>query len=67
LGLYGKIRIHLANLMNIVPEDELKFVWVMDFPMFEIEDGRTKALHHPFTMPKLNSEGKLEFDDIEAY
>ncbi len=61
----GRFRIHLANLMNIVPEDEFKFVWVMDFPMFEIEDGRTKALHHPFTMPKLNSEGKLEFDDIE--
>ncbi len=41
----GRFRIHLANLMNIVPEDEFKFVWVMDFPMFEIEDGRTKALH----------------------
>jgi len=28
----GRFRIHLANLMNIVPEDEFKFVWVMDFP-----------------------------------
>jgi len=25
---------------------------VVDFDMFEIEDGKVKALHHPFTIPK---------------
>jgi len=40
-------------------------LWVTDFPMFEEEDGKIKALHHPFTMPKTNTEGKIEFDDIE--
>ncbi|HHD80783.1 MAG TPA: aspartate--tRNA ligase, partial [Campylobacterales bacterium] len=35
------------------------------FPMFEEEDGKVKALHHPFTMPKTDENGKINFDDIE--
>jgi aspartyl-tRNA synthetase len=65
LDYMGRFRLYLAELMDIINKDEYKFVWVVDFPMFEVEDGKVKALHHPFTMPKLNSEGKLEFDDIE--
>jgi aspartyl-tRNA synthetase len=39
--------------MNMVPENESRFVWVTDFPMFE-KDAKTGALgavHHPFTSP----------------
>jgi aspartyl-tRNA synthetase len=56
----GRFRIYLAEIMEIIPEDVFEFLWVMDFPMFEVEDGRVKALHHPFTQPK-----SLDFDDIE--
>jgi len=56
----GRFRIYLAETMDIIPEDTFEFLWVMDFPMFEVEDGRVKALHHPFTQPK-----SLDFDDIE--
>ncbi len=52
LDYMGRFRIYLAELMDIIPQDEFKFVWVVDFPMFEIEDGKVKALHHPFTMPR---------------
>jgi aspartyl-tRNA synthetase len=52
LDYMGRFRIYLAELMNIIPEDEFEFVWVVDFDMFELEDGKLKALHHPFTMPK---------------
>ena len=52
LDYMGRFRIYLAELMDIIPQDEFRFVWVVDFPMFEIEDGKVKALHHPFTMPK---------------
>jgi aspartyl-tRNA synthetase len=65
LDYMGRFRLYLADLMEIVDKDEYRFVWIMDFPMFEVEDGKVKALHHPFTMPKLNSDGKLEYDDIE--
>jgi aspartyl-tRNA synthetase len=59
----GRFRIYLANLMDIVPEDRYEFVWVVDFPMFEVVDGKIKALHHPFTMPKSIEE---DIEDIES-
>ncbi|MBY0540958.1 MAG: aspartate--tRNA ligase [Campylobacterales bacterium] len=64
----GRFRLFLANEMNIVPTDALEFLWVVDFPMFEVEDGRTKALHHPFTMPKsLEDTSDLEAIESIAY
>ena len=65
LDYMGRFRVHLANLMGIVPKDKFEFVWITDFPMFEKEDGKIKALHHPFTMPKRDENGKISFDDIE--
>ncbi len=56
----GRFRIYLAEIMDIIPKDVFEFLWVMDFPMFEVEDGRVKALHHPFTQPK-----SLDYEDIE--
>jgi aspartyl-tRNA synthetase len=38
--------------MDIIPQNRFEFVWVVDFDMFEVEEGELKALHHPFTMPK---------------
>lgn len=52
LDYMGRFRIFLAEAMNIIPKDQFEFVWVVDFEMFEVENGRVKALHHPFTMPK---------------
>jgi len=60
LDYMGRFRIYLAELMDIIPKDTFEFLWVMDFPMFEVEDGKVKALHHPFTQPK-----SLDFEDIE--
>ncbi len=59
----GRFRIFLAEQMDIIPQNEFKFVWVTDFEMFESEDGKLKALHHPFTMPKdLNAN----IEDMES-
>ncbi len=66
LDYMGRFRIFLAEheKMNLIDNDRFEFVWVVDFPMFEIEDGRVKALHHPFTMPRdLNHE---HVEDIES-
>lgn len=56
----GRFRIYLAETMDIIPKDTFEFLWVMDFPMFEVEEGKVKALHHPFTQPK-----SLDYEDIE--
>jgi len=61
----GRFRIYLAEIMEIIPEDKFEFLWVMNFPMFEVEDGKTKAMHHAFTMPETDENGKLVYDDIE--
>ena len=52
LDYMGRFRIFLAEQMNIIPKDVFEFVWVVDFEMFEVDGGKVKALHHPFTMPK---------------
>ena len=61
----GRFRLFLANEMNIIPENVYKFLWVVDFPMFEVEDGRTKALHHPFTMPNVEKYDLDKIEDLE--
>jgi aspartyl-tRNA synthetase len=62
----GRFRIFLAEheKLNLADPDVFNFSWVVDFPMFEIEDGRVKALHHPFTMPKDLKHEHVE--DIES-
>lgn len=60
LDYMGRFRIYLAETMEIIPKGTFEFLWVVDFPMFEVEDGRVKALHHPFTQPK-----SLDYEDIE--
>jgi len=60
LDYMGRFRIYLAEIMEIIPQDTFEFLWVMDFPMFEVEEGKVKALHHPFTQPKT-----LDYEDIE--
>ena len=66
LDYMGRFRIFIAEheKMNLIDKDAFEFVWVVDFPMFEVEDGRVKALHHPFTMPK--DTDKEDVEDIES-
>ena len=65
----GRLRIFIAEheKMNLVDKNRFEFVWVVDFPMFEVEDGRVKALHHPFTMPKDTDKDDVEEIDSIAY
>ena len=65
LDYMGRFRLFLAEQMDIIPEDAFEFLWVVDFPMFETVDGRTKALHHPFTMPK-SLDDVSDLEDIES-
>ncbi len=48
-AVLGGLRIELGQ-----PEghDDLQFLWVTDFPVFEVTgEGRLAAAHHPFTAP----------------
>ena len=59
----GFLRRRIAGLMGLLDDDQFNFLWVVDFPMFEQdEDGNLKAMHHPFTQPKLEELDKLDTD-----
>ncbi len=49
----GHLRLHLGRELGLIDDDVFTFLWVTDFPMFERdeEEGRWKAVHHPFTRP----------------
>ena len=49
----GAVRTYIADLKELVPEDEFNLLWVTEFPLLEydLEDDRYYARHHPFTRP----------------
>ncbi|OAJ34891.1 aspartate--tRNA ligase [Piscirickettsia salmonis] len=46
----GALRLKLGQDLELLQGDWAP-LWVVDFPMFEEEDGQLQALHHPFTAP----------------
>ena len=52
----------IANFLDVIRRtvfqplnnDVYSFVWIEDFPFFEVEDGELQPSHHPFTSPKSN-------------
>ncbi len=57
----GALRIKVAQDLDLV-EQGWRFLWVVDFPMFEHDDreNRWTALHHPFTAPSTTDADELE-------
>jgi len=57
----GNLRKEIARRHGLVDQNEFRFVWVTDFPLFEYSDEEKSytSSHHPFTMPDL--------DDLEKY
>ena len=65
----GFLRRHLAGELGLLKDDDFKFLWVTDFPLFEYdeEEGRYQAMHHPFTSPKDEDIDKVESDPGNAH
>jgi aspartyl-tRNA synthetase len=60
----GQLRIDLAERFELIPADEDRLVWIVDWPLMEWNAGerRWDALHHPFTAPA----GEFDPDDPGA-
>ncbi|MBU8849930.1 MAG: aspartate--tRNA ligase [Desulfobacterales bacterium] len=57
----GRLRIHVADRLGMIPQDMFVPVWVTDFPLFDpTEDGVTSS-HHPFTAPD-----RIDFDPADS-
>ncbi|MFB7815495.1 aspartate--tRNA ligase [Paenibacillus chitinolyticus] len=50
----GNLRLKVGRDLGLIDDKAYKFLWVVDFPMFEYdeEEKRYVAMHHPFTRPK---------------
>ena len=65
-----QIRNELGKRLDLIDNNVFKFCWIVDFPMYELDDeGKLAFSHNPFSMPQggleaLNSDNPL---DILAY
>ena len=51
--LAGQIRTELGNRLNLIDKDVFQFCWIIDFPMFELDDhDNLQFSHNPFSMPQ---------------
>lgn len=59
------IRIKSAEMMWLINDEVFAFVWVTDFPLFEMNDqGQIWSTHHPFTMPYIDDLALYENSDL---
>ncbi|RKR91652.1 aspartyl-tRNA synthetase [Micromonospora pisi] len=59
--LLGAARIEIAKRSGLIDESAWAFCWVVDAPMFErTDEGGWTAVHHPFTSPNADWEGRFE-------
>ena len=58
------LRMEMAHRLGLTDKNELAFLWVIDFPLFEeeLEDGHYAPSHHMFTSPKREQIPLLDSD-----
>jgi aspartyl-tRNA synthetase len=64
----GLARTKVASELNLISEDEFKFCWIVDFPMYEWneDEKRIDFSHNPFSMPNYDHEKFLKLDPSDA-
>ncbi|WP_244088130.1 aspartate--tRNA ligase [Companilactobacillus sp. RD055328] len=65
----GYLRTYFAKDLQLYNENEYAFTWVVNWPLFEYDEGieRWIAAHHPFTMPNIEDIHYLDEDSHKAY
>jgi aspartyl-tRNA synthetase len=66
----GAVRTELGKRLELIDDTVFKFCWIVDFPMYELDDeGKVEFSHNPFSMPQGGMEDLLTKNplDILAY
>lgn len=64
----GELRLHLGKKHGLYNPNDLAFVWIVDWPLFEYDEeaGRYVTMHHPFTAPQKMNPEQLKADPSAA-
>ena len=64
--LAGQIRTELGKRLELIDENSFQFAWIVDFPMYELEeDEKITFCHNPFSMPQGGMEALLTKNPLE--
>lgn len=66
----GITRIKLGQELDIIEKDTFRFCFIVDFPMYELNDeGKIDFAHNPFSIPQISKEDidKVDPLTIKAY
>ena len=63
--LASQVRDELGKRLDLIDNNKFEFCWIVDFPMFEDNDGKLEFSHNPFSMPQggldaLDNQNPLE-------
>ena len=63
----GQIRTEIGKRLNLIRTDRFEFCFIIDFPMYEIneETGKVDFTHNPFSMPQGEMDALLTMDPLE--
>jgi len=63
----GTVRTKLGEDLDLIEKDVFKFCWIVDFPMFELDEatGKIEFSHNPFSMPQGGMEALETMDPLE--
>ena len=60
------LRQELGKRLNLIDENDYKFVWIVDFPFYELDDeGKIAFSHNPFSLPQADIE-EVKRDPLHA-
>ena len=64
-AIAGLARTRIGRELNLIPDNEYKFCWIVDFPMYEWneDDKKIDFSHNPFSMPQFEREKFLALDN----
>ena len=63
--LAGQVRDELGKRLELIDNNRFEFCWIVDFPMFEDNDGKLSFSHNPFSMPQGGLEALETQDPLE--
>lgn len=62
----GALRLQASKDNELLDKDSWNPLWVVDFPLFELNNNKLGSMHHPFTAPLNTDIGELKANPTEV-